>query len=546
MSRDDRMHAVTDETAVLVDAVLGYARERMLSTDTPLDHPATAADLARRAGRTVTEEGIGAERALEVFGEVLAPACITTDHPDYLAFIPTAPTKAATAFDLVVSATAVYGGSWLEGSGAVHAENEVLTFLAAEFGLPDGAGGVFVQGGTLGNLSALVAARESAVARRGDRGGRAGRAGSAASAEPSSGTFAPSDDSAAPSEGRTGTSGEPATRLDGSPTAADGSIRPAGESIAQSGGFTAAPDGSTEPTAESTALPDHPTTSPGRWVVVCNAEAHSSIASAARVMDVDIVTVDPGESGVLTGAAVRPALEQYGERVFAVVATAGSTNFGIVDDLASIAALKDDFEFWLHIDGAYGLAGMLSPLARPYFSGVERADSLIVDPHKWLFAPFDACALIYRDPEAGRRAHTQHAEYLDTLTEAVEWSPSDYAVQLTRRARGLPLWFSLASHGAGAYRDAITSSIRLARRVADEIESRPTLHLVGHPQLSVVVFERDGWSKEDYAAWSTRLLDAQRAFVTPSSHAGRPAARFALLNPRTTFESLVGILDSME
>jgi glutamate/tyrosine decarboxylase-like PLP-dependent enzyme len=447
------MHAVTDETAVLVDAVLAYARDRMLSTDTPLDHPATAAELRERAGRTVTEDGIGAQRALEVFGDVLAPACITTDHPNYLAFIPTAPTKAATAFDLVVSATAVYGGSWLEGSGAVHAENEVLSFLAAEFGLPQGAGGVFVQGGTLGNLSALVAARESAVARI------------------------------------------------GSPRA--------------------------------------------RWVVVCNAEAHSSIASAARVMDVDIVTVDPGESGVLTGDAVRPVLEELGDRVFAVVATAGSTNFGIVDDLTSIAALKDEFDFWLHIDGAYGLAGMLSPLARPLFAGVERADSLIVDPHKWLFAPFDACALIYRDPEAGRRAHTQHAEYLDTLTEAVEWSPSDYAVQLTRRARGLPLWFSLASHGARAYRDAITSSIELARLIADEIDSRPSLHLVRRPQLSVVVFEHEDWSKQDYAAWSTRLLDEQRAFVTPSSHGGRPAARFALLNPRTTFESLVGILDSM-
>ena len=93
---------------------------------------------------------------------MLAPACITTDHPQYLSFIPTAPTKAATAFDLVVSASAVYGGSWLEGAGAVYAENEVLAWLAGEFGLPAAAGGVFVQGGTLGNLSALVAAREHA------------------------------------------------------------------------------------------------------------------------------------------------------------------------------------------------------------------------------------------------------------------------------------------------------------------------------------------------------------------------------------------------
>lgn len=449
-----RMHAVTPETSALVDLVLDYSRRRILSTDTPLDKPLTEAELHRLAGRTVSENGMGAERALAVFERVLAPACITTDHPRYLSFIPTAPTKAATAFDLVVSASAVYGGSWLEGSGAVYAENQVLGWLASEFGLPESAGGVFVQGGTLGNLSALVAAREYARAERGD---------------------------------------------------------PVGH----------------------------------RWAVVCSAEAHSSVASAARVMDVDVIAVAPGESGVLHGDGVRAALEQHGDAVFAVIATGGSTNFGIVDDIASIAALKDEFDFWLHVDGAYGLAGMLSPLGRPHFAGVERADSLIVDPHKWLFAPFDACALLYRDPEAGRRAHTQHAEYLDTLTEDSGWSPSDYAAHLTRRARGLPLWFSLASHGAAAYREAVTASLLLARRIADEIERREGFRLVRQPQLSVVVFEREGWTKQDYALWSARLLEQQRAFVTPSSHAGKPNTRFAILNPLTTYADLVGILDSM-
>ncbi len=452
-----RMHEVSTETESLVDLVLDYSRRRILSSDTPLDQPRAEYELRRLAGNTIVEGGIGARRALELFENVLAPACITTDHPQYLSFIPTAPTKAATAFDLVVSASAVYGGSWLEGSGAVFAENEVLSWLAAEFGLPVGAGGVFVQGGTLGNLSALVAARDHARSLREERG--LGR--------------------------------------------------------------------------------------PDRWKVVCSAEAHSSIASAARVMDIDAVPVAPGAGGVLAGDAVREALAEHGDSVFAVVATAGSTNFGIVDDIASIAALKDDFDFWLHVDGAYGLAAMLSPLARDRFAGVERADSVIVDPHKWLFAPFDACALIYADPETGRRAHTQHAEYLDTLTETTEWSPSDYAAHLTRRARGLPLWFSLATYGETAYRDAISASIQLARDIADEIERREGLRLVRSPQLSVVVFERDGWSRADYSAWSARLLDEQRAFVTPSSHEGRPNTRFAIVNPMTTFEQLTGILDTM-
>jgi glutamate/tyrosine decarboxylase-like PLP-dependent enzyme len=452
MTQPARMHDITDETRAIVDIVLEYSRHRLLSEDTPLDKPLPAAELARLAGRTIDEHGIGARKAIGVFEHVLAPACITTDDPRYLSFIPSAPSKAAAAFDVVVSASALYGGSWLEGAGAVHAENEVLRWLADEFGLPSGAGGVFVQGGTLGNLSALVAARQSAR---------------------------------------------------------DGGARP------------------------------------DRWRIVCSAEAHSSIASAARVMDVDVVAVAPGDDGVLRGEAVRAALDEHGDSVFAVVATAGSTNFGIVDDLAGVAAVTSERGVWLHVDGAYGLAAMLSPAARHRFAGVEHADSLVVDPHKWLFAPFDACALIYRDPELGRRAHTQHAEYLDTLTETTDWSPSDFAAHLTRRPRGLPLWFSLATYGAAVYRDAITASLALAQRIADEIDRREDLRLVRRPQLGVVVFERVGWEKADYAAWSTRLLDEQHAFVTPSSHAGRTNARFAILNPRTTFEHLTGILDTM-
>ncbi len=455
-----RMHSVSEETRSIVDLVLDYSRRRLLATDTPLDHASSPSELTRLAGRTISEEGIGASRALAAFEMVLAPACITTDHPQYLSFIPSAPSKAAMAFDLVVSASALYGGSWLEGSGAVHAENEVLTWLAGEFGLPAGAGGVFVQGGTIGNLSALVAARDTARRAR---------------------------------------------------TAAG--------------------------------LPTRPE---GGWAVVCSAEAHSSVKSAAEIMDVDVIAVPGGDTGSLSAAAVREALESDGERVFAVVATGGSTNFGIVDDIAGVAALKDDFDFWLHVDGAYGLTAMLSPLARHHFAGVERADSVIVDPHKWLFAPYDVCALIYRDPENGRLAHTQHAEYLDVLTEQAAYDPSDYSIQLTRRPRGLPLWFSLATYGAATYRDAVTHSIALARRIADEIERRPGFSLVRDPQLSVVVFERDGWSKADYERWSDQLLEDQQAFVVPSSHAGRTNARFAIVNPLTTFEQLTAILDSME
>ncbi|MFT4230882.1 MAG: aminotransferase class V-fold PLP-dependent enzyme [Microbacterium sp.] len=453
-----RMHAVSDETRDTVDRVLAYARRRALYENVPLDRPATHDALVEQASGSITAQGMGAERATALFADVLAPTCLSVDHPGYLSFIPCAPSKAAIAFDLVASASTIYGGSWLEGAGAVFAENEVLHWLAREFGLPAGAGGVFVQGGTIGNLSALVAARD--VARR--RGREAGR-------------------------------------------------------------------------------PD-----PDRWCVVCSAEAHSSIASAAAVMDVDVVAVPAGADGRLHGDGVAAALDAHGDAVFAVVATGGTTNFGIVDDIASVAAAAKARDVWLHVDGAYGLAAMLVERMRPAFAGVELADSVIVDPHKWLFAPFDACALIYRDPAQGRAAHTQHAEYLDTLTEGSDWNPSDLAVQLSRRPRGLPLWFSVATHGTDQYRAAVEHGILLAREIADEIERRDGLSLVRDPQLSVVVFRREGWTAADYRAWSERLLDAQRAFVVPSSHAGEPVLRFAIVNPLTTFETLTGILDTLD
>jgi glutamate/tyrosine decarboxylase-like PLP-dependent enzyme len=358
-------------------------------------------------------------------------------------------------FDLVVSASSIYGGSWKEGAGAVYAENQVLSFLASECGLPKGSGGLFVQGGTLGNLSALVTAREKAK-----------------------------------------------VKLDKQ-----------------------------------------------RWAIICSSEAHSSIKSVAKVMDCDVVIAQAGESGSLGKAAAEAAVKEakaQGLTPFAIVGTAGTTNFGIVDDLQGISEVGRAHDLWFHVDGAYGLAGILAPELKHLYKGVEHADSFIVDPHKWLFAPFDACALVYREPEYARIAHTQHGEYLEVLNDSGDFNPSDYGFNLTRRVRGLPLWFSMASHGAELYRQAISANVKLTHQIAKEISTRSYLRLVRDPQLSVVVFERIGWELSDYHAWSEKLLSDQFAFVVPSSHQGKPNTRFAIVNPLTKYEDLVSILDSME
>jgi glutamate/tyrosine decarboxylase-like PLP-dependent enzyme len=265
-----------------------------------------------------------------------------------------------------------------------------------------------------------------------------------------------------------------------------------------------------------------------------------------KVMDAGVLEV-PAEAGRLTGAALRAALDaDGGAGVFAVVATAGTTNLGQVDDLAGVAEVCAERGLWLHVDGAYGLGALCAPSARPRLAGIERADSFIVDPHKWLYAPFDSCALVYREPAYGRAAHRQHASYLEALyDDADAWNPSDYGVHLTRRPRGLPFWFSLAVHGTDDYVAAVERTLAVTRAGAEEIRRRPGLELLAEPELSVLVFRRRGWGAEDYAAWATALREAGTAFVLPTTVGGEPAARLAIVNPRTTPADLRVVLDAM-
>ncbi len=455
------MHTRDGSFEVLTQAVLRYAVDRMRLDPPPLDSSRTLAELRAMAGRTITPNGLGGLEALRVFADVLAPACISVDHPRFLSFVPAAPTEAAILFDLVVGASSIYAGSWLEGAGAVHAENEALRYIADLAGLPATAGGAFVSGGTAGNLSALIAARWQWRQR---------------------------------AEGR----------LDRV-----------------------------------------------RGLMITSAGAHSSVAAAARAMDADVLAVPADEQGRMRGTALEQVVAALDpadrERLFALVATCGTTNAGVIDDLAAAAEVAERTGTWLHVDGAYGGAALAAPSVRDRFAGVERADSFIVDPHKWLFAPFDCCALVYRDPAVARRAHTQHAEYLDVLhTDADdEWNPSDLAHHLSRRARGLPFWFSLATHGTDAYRDAMEETLRVAHEGAALVAASAHLELVMPPELSVVLFRRRGWSAEQYQQWSDRMLAEGTAFVVPTAWQGETVLRICVVNPLTTVDDIAAIIDSL-
>ena len=287
-----------------------------------------------------------------------------------------------------------------------------------------------------------------------------------------------------------------------------------------------------------------------RLRVAVSEQVHSSIKNTLSILDVDPLIVHPADHRLL-GADLADVLaaDRDPESVFAVVATSGTTNAGIVDDLAGISAVAQQYNLWFHVDGAYGGAGLFAPSVRALYAGIEHADSFIVDPHKWLFAPFDCAALIYRDPSLAKSVHTQKAGYLDALHHddgSYEWNPTDYAYHLTRRARGLPLWFSLIVNGTDSYTSAIEHGITLTREVAAEIDRRPDLELIREPTLSVVLFRRIGWTSADYDAWAHDLLIRQVAFVTSTTWDGEVVGRFAFAHPATTFEMVCEALDALD
>ncbi|MEY3406952.1 MAG: hypothetical protein RL038_13 [Actinomycetota bacterium] len=434
------------------DLILNYVRDR-LASEAPLDHPGDKAELESVIAGLINPSGNSVEKVLDIYADVLAPTVLSTDSPNFLAFIPGAPAKSALLFDTVVSCASLQGMSWLEAAGAIVAENQVLRWIADLAGLPDSAGGTFVSGGSAANLSALAVAREVGREKFGVRNVR----------------------------------------------------------------------------------------------IALSKEAHSSIGSTLKLLDVEPFWIQTDNHKVTAESfAASLAADTCTDPIVAVALTSGTTNAGIIDDIAGVGEIARERGMWLHVDGAYGGAGLLSPTVRHLYAGIEHADSFITDPHKWWFAPFDAAALLYRNPALAVKVHTQDASYLDVLHDdqpADQFNPTDLAYHLTRRARGLALWFAVSVHGTDAFAAAVEASIQLARATAELISDYPEIELIREPTLSVVLWRRKGWALADYENLQTRLLREQIAFVTPSKWEGEPVGRFAFLHPGTKIDVVKQIFE---
>lgn len=459
------MHSIDIQLIEMTLDIMKYSINRISNTEPELGMPKKEEDLLKLVGETITKEGIGGEKAFNLFKDILVKATVPVDHPRHLAFVPAAPTRAAILFDLVTSASSIHGAYWMTGAGGIFCENRAMEWLVSLTGLPKGSFGVFTSGGTAANLSAMIAAREAWRTEK----------------------------------------------------------------------------------EENKAY---------RALLITSNGAHSSIKSMAQVIDADIILVDDHHEDRLTGKWLQKAIDNLSEldrkRLFAVVATGGTTNAGIIDELDSIAEVCQNENLWFHVDAAYGGGALAAPSVRHLFNGIEKADSVTIDPHKWMFSPYDCGAVIYKNMELARNAHSQKGAYLEIFKDegAQGFNPADYQIQLTRRLRGMPLWFSLAMHGTDRYVEAIERGLALAQIAAQKIEKTDGLELIREPGLSTVLFKRIGWEPEDYRNWTYDNQHNGLALVTPTKWTKddktETIARFCFINPDTSEADIQVILDSME
>lgn len=459
------MHSIDMDTVEMTLDIMKYAIHRISNTNPTLASPKKEEELLALVGDTITEKGIGGEKAFQLFRDILAKAAVPVDHPRHLAFVPAAPTRAAVLFDLVTSAASIHGAYWMTGAGGIFCENRAMDWLVSLTGLPEQAFGVFTSGGTAANLSAIVAAREAWRAQKEENNAYKG-------------------------------------------------------------------------------------------LIITSHGAHSSVKSMAQVIDADILLVDDVEEEKLTGKVLRTTVHGLSEvdrkRLFAIVATGGTTNAGIIDDLQGIATVCKEENCWFHVDAAYGGGALAAPSVRHLFAGIEEADSITIDPHKWMFSPYDCGAVLYKNMQLAAQAHSQKGAYLDIFKDegAQGFNPADYQIQLTRRLRGMPLWFSLAMHGTQTYTEAIERGLALAQAAAQQIRLLAYVELVREPGLSCVLYRRIGWQPSDYRDWTYRNHQAGFALVTPTKWTSQgkteTIARFCFINPDTTEEDIAAILQTME
>ncbi len=379
--------------------------------------------------------------------EVVKHAMLT-NHPGFLAFIPSPSNFVSVIGDLLTSGYNLFAGTWLEASGAAQIELVTIDWLRQLCGLPDGTRGLFVSGGSVANLTALAVARER--------------------------------------------------RLDGAP---------------------------------------HPAAR-----IYTSDQTHSSILRAVKLLgfqEHQLVKLPSDDSYRLNVHQLSKRIHQdrvQGLKPFAVVANAGTVNTGAVDPLLQLSALCRRDHLWLHVDGAYGAGGAISRKVRSQLAGLELADSLTLDGHKWLFQPYELGCVLVREGEALRQTFAVQAEYLTDLDPGPgEVNFCDLGIQLTRSFRALKLWLSLQTFGREAFEQAVDQGVAMCEWAQSHLQETGW-EIVTPAQLAILTFaprEGEVKARPDLGVTTTMLR-------------GRRVYRLCTIHPGSTREDVARRLKSLK
>src|SRR5947208_3529663 len=378
------------------------------------------------------------------------PNNLHVDHPRFFAFVPGPNNFVSTMADALAAGFNIFNGTWFGGSAAAAVERGIIRWLCRLSGLPSTAGGLFVSGGSVANMTGLMAARHALLQ----------------------------------------------DRVDGA-------------------------------------------------TIYFSDQTHSSVERALRVIGFaseQIRKLESDNGFRLSVQNLRASIADdraKGLRPFCIVANAGTTNTGAVDPLTELADLAAKEKLWLHVDGAFGAASIVSDRGRTLLRGLDRADSITLDPHKWLFQSFECGCVLVRDAARLKSAFQIKADFLrDVYRETEEINPCDYGIQLTRSFRALKVWLSLQTFGVAAFRQAITRGFELAELAERELRARKGCEILSPAQMATVCF-RFGKSDE----LQTRLVDVMMkdgyALLTSTELRGAVALRLCTINPRTTEEDII-------
>ncbi|HEV7425294.1 MAG TPA: aminotransferase class V-fold PLP-dependent enzyme [Thermoanaerobaculia bacterium] len=283
--------------------------------------------------------------------------------------------------------------------------------------------------------------------------------------------------------------------------------------------------------------PHTPPPTPSRPIILCSADAHYSIARAASIMGIaaeDVIKVATDDQHRLDLQALDATLRET--EVMAIVATSGSTATGAFDDLRAIAALRDKYDTWLHVDAAHGASVVLSERLRPLVDGLDLADSLAWDPHKMLWMSLSLGVILVRDGRWLRRAFEADAPYLFNAERASD-NIGEMTIQCSKRADAIKLWLTLQMFGTQPFVDAMEHVTDLTRYLYDLVAASSDFEAMHVPQFNIFCF-RHRSDDDSNAALREKLIRSGQAWITSTVLKGQRVLRVTMINPRTEREDV--------